>query len=150
MHQNTWSPTPQDQTRKWWVIDAEGQTLGRLATQIASLLRGKHKPTFAPHMDMGDFVVVINADKIAVTGDRMEAKLYKRHSGYPGGLTTTTLRDQLLRHPDRPLRDAVKGMLPKNRIARRQITKLHIYAGSDHPHQAQQPEVFALPKPHAE
>ncbi len=150
MHQKTWSPTPQDQARKWWVIDAEGQTLGRLATQIASLLRGKHKPTFAPHMDMGDFVVVINADKIAVTGDRMESKLYKRHSGYPGGLTTTTLRDQLHRHPERPLRDAVKGMLPKNRIARRQITKLHIYAGTDHPHQAQQPEVFALPKPHAE
>ncbi len=147
MHQKTWSPTPQDQQRKWWIVDAEGQTLGRLATQIASLLRGKHKPTFAPHMDMGDFVVVINVDKIAVTGDRMETKLYKRHSGYPGGLTTTVLRDQLQRFPERPLRDAVKGMLPKNRIARRQITKLHIYAGTDHPHQAQQPEVFPLPKP---
>ncbi|MDX2162331.1 MAG: 50S ribosomal protein L13 [bacterium] len=147
MHQKTWSPTPVDyQNRKWWVVDAEGQTLGRLATQIAVLLRGKHKPTFAPHMDMGDFVIVINAEKIHVTGNRMDTKLYNRHSGYPGGLTTTKLRDQIQRFPDRPIRDAVKGMLPKNRLAAQQIKKLHIYAGGEHPHEAQKPDVFPLIK----
>ncbi|MFN8529276.1 MAG: 50S ribosomal protein L13 [Anaerolineae bacterium] len=147
MQQKTWTPTPEDQKdRKWWVVDAEGQTLGRLATQIATLLRGKHKPTFAPHMDLGDFVIVINAEKIAVTGNRMDTKLYHHHSGYPGGMSEIVLRDQLKRFPDRPLRIAVKGMLPKNRLAAQQIKKLHIYAGGEHPHEAQKPEAFPLEK----
>jgi large subunit ribosomal protein L13 len=147
MSQKTWSPTPEDyKDRKWWLVDAEGQVLGRLATQIATLLRGKHKPTFAPHMDMGDFVIVINAGKIAVTGNRMDAKFYHRHSGYPGGISSISLRDNLKKFPDRPIRIAVKGMLPKNRLAAEQIKKLHIYAGADHPHEAQKPEVFPLPK----
>jgi large subunit ribosomal protein L13 len=130
--------------RKWWVVDAEGQTLGRLATQIAMILRGKHKPTFAPHMDMGDYVIVVNADKIHVTGDRLETKIYYRHSGYPGGIKAIALKDQLQRFPDRPLRIAIKGMLPKNKLGSQIISKLHIYAGPDHPHAAQKPEVLTL------
>ncbi len=144
MHQKTWSPTPKDIERKWWVVDAEGQTLGRLATQIATILRGKHKPTFAPHMDMGDYVIVINAEKIYVTGDRMESKIYNRHSGYPGGIKSITLKDQITRFPDRPIRIAVKGMLPKNKLTAQVLGKLHVYAGSEHPHEAQKPEVLKI------
>jgi large subunit ribosomal protein L13 len=133
-----------DRERNWLVVDAEGQTLGRLATQIADALRGKRKPAYTPHVDTGDFVVVVNAEKIAVTGAKRQEKMYYRHSGYPGGLKSRTLNDMLERRPEEVLRLAVKGMLPKNRLARRQITKLKIYAGPEHPHAAQQPRPFAL------
>jgi large subunit ribosomal protein L13 len=126
--------------QRWYVVDAEGQTLGRLATRIADTLRGKRKPEYTPHIDTGDFVVVVNAEKIAVTGKKREEKLYYRHSGYPGGLRVRTLAEQLDRQPAEVLRKAVKGMLPRNRLARRQITKLKIYAGPEHPHEAQKPE----------
>jgi len=119
---------------------AEGQTLGRLATRIADTLRGKTKPQYTPHIDTGDFVIVVNADKIAVTGKKMEDKLYHRHSGYPGGLRTRTLREELDRRPTEVIRKAVKGMLPRNRIARAQLTKLKVYAGPNHPHEAQAPQ----------
>lgn len=140
----TFVTKPAEVEHKWLVIDAEGQTLGRLATQIASVLRGKHKPTFSPSVDCGDFVVVINAGKIAVTGNRLDDKKYYRHSGYPGGLTTLTLRQVLAKHPERPLHAAVKGMLPKNRLGRKMIKKLKVYAGQDHPHEAQQPEAWQI------
>jgi large subunit ribosomal protein L13 len=130
--------------QRWYVVDAEGQTLGRLATQIADTLRGKRKPEYTPHIDTGDFVVVVNAEKIAVTGKKREEKLYYRHSGYPGGLRVRTLAEQLDRQPTEVLRKAVKGMLPRNRLARRQITKLKIYAGPEHPHEAQKPEPLPL------
>ena len=123
-------------------MDAEGQILGRLATQIADRLRGKGKPEYTPHVDTGDFVVVVNAEKIAVTGNKLDAKMYYRHSGYPGGLKQRSLRDQLERRPTEVLRKAVKGMLPRNRLARQQITKLKIYAGPEHPHEAQAPKPF--------
>lgn len=128
-----------DVQRDWYVIDAEGQTLGRLATQIAVLLKGKHKPTYSPSVDCGDFVVVINAEKIHVTGRRLDQKSYYRHSGYPGGLREISLRDQLDKHPTRPIEIAVRGMLPKNRLGRKMFKKLKVYAGSEHPHEAQQP-----------
>jgi large subunit ribosomal protein L13 len=128
--------------RDWYIVDASEQTLGRLATQIATLLRGKHKPTFTPNLDGGDFVVVINAEKIKVTGRKAEQKVYYHHSNYPGGLKSVPYKRMLLNHPDRILRFAIKGMLPKTRIARRQITKLKIYAGPAHPHAAQQPKVY--------
>jgi large subunit ribosomal protein L13 len=128
-----------DRQRDWLIVDANGQTLGRLATQIADALRGKRKPVYTPHVDTGDFVVVVNAEKIAVTGNKRADKKYYRHSGYPGGLKVRTLEEQLERRPEEVLRHAVKGMLPRNRLARRQITKLKIYAGPDHPHAAQQP-----------
>jgi large subunit ribosomal protein L13 len=133
-----------DRERNWLVVDATGQTLGRLATQIADTLRGKRKPTYTPHVDTGDFVVVINAEKIAVTGNKRAAKMYYRHSGYPGGLKTRTLNDMLERRPEEVLRLAVKGMLPRNRLARKQLTKLKIYAGPEHPHQAQKPQPMEL------
>jgi large subunit ribosomal protein L13 len=120
-------------------VDAEGQTLGRLATRIADTLRGKGKPTYTPHVDTGDFVIVVNADKIVVTGNKLDQKRYYRHSGYPGGLRSRTLREQLDRRPTEVIRTAVKGMLPRNRLARRQITKLKVYAGPEHPHTAQNP-----------
>ena len=126
------------------VVDATGLTLGRMATQIADTLRGKRKPTYTPHVDTGDFVVVINAEKIAVTGNKRADKLYYRHSGYPGGLKTRTLNDMLERRPEEVLRLAVKGMLPRNRLARKQLTKLKIYAGPEHPHQAQKPQPMEL------
>ena len=129
--------------RRWYVVDAEGQTLGRLATRIADTLRGKGKPEYTPHVDSGDFVVVVNAEKVAVTGNKLDDKRYYRHSGYPGGLRSRTLREELDRRPTEVLRRAVKGMLPRNRLARRQITKLKIYAGPEHPHQAQNPEPLA-------
>src|SRR4051794_14920200 len=130
--------------RNWLLVDAEGQTLGRLATQIADALRGKRKPAYTPHIDTGDFVVVVNAEKIAVTGAKRTEKKYYRHSGYPGGLKSRTLNDMLERRPEEVIRLAVKGMLPRNRLGRKQLTKLKIYAGPDHPHAAQQPQPMAL------
>jgi large subunit ribosomal protein L13 len=138
----TYSQKASEVQRDWYVIDAENQVLGRLATQIATLLRGKHKPTYTPSMDGGDFVVVVNAEKIRITGRKAEQKLYHRHTGYPGGLRTTTYRTMLQRHPARILRLAVKGMLPKGRLGRRQLLKLRIYAGPTHPHAAQQPKAY--------
>ena len=138
----TYSAKPGEIQRDWYVVDAEGQTLGRLATQIADRLRGKGKPQFTPHVDTGDFVVVVNAEKIAVTGKKLDDKMYFRHSGYPGGLRSRPLREQLERVPTEVLRKAVKGMLPRNRLGRHQLTKLKIYAGPDHPHGAQEPKPF--------
>src|SRR3954447_3808634 len=135
----TYTAKPREIEQAWYLIDAEGKTLGRLATQIADLLRGKGKPQYTPHIDTGDFVVVVNAEKVHVTGKKMEQKLYHRHSGYPGGLRTRTLAEQLSRRPEEVLRKAVKGMLPKNKLAARQIVKLKVYAGPDHPHEAQNP-----------
>lgn len=140
----TYSAKPHEVKREWYVVDASGQTLGRLATRIATILKGKHKPIYTPHVDCGDFVVVINADKIQVTGRKMEQKFYYRHSGYPGGLKQISLRDQLDKHPDRVIQSAVRGMLPKNRLGRQMIKKLKVYASPDHPHQAQQPKVMEL------
>jgi large subunit ribosomal protein L13 len=136
----TYTAKPGEIERRWYVVDAEGQTLGRLATRIADTLRGKNKPQFTPHVDTGDFVVVVNAEKIAVTGKKLDEKIYYRHSGYPGGLKQRTLREQLDRRPTEVLRTAVKGMLPKNKLAARQLTKLKIYAGPEHPHTAQAPQ----------
>ena len=136
----TYNPTPKDITRQWYVVDAEDQTLGRLATRIAVVLRGKHKPTFAPHVDVGDHVIVVNAEKVKLSGQKEFAKVYHRHSGYPGGLTSVPflqLRDD---SPERIVERAVKGMLPKNKLGRQMITKLKIYAGPEHPHAAQQPQ----------
>ena len=140
----TYVATPADRERSWVLVDAQGQTLGRLATQIADILRGKRKPTYTPHCDVGDFVVVINAEKISVTGNKRAEKLYHRHSGYPGGLKSRTLEQMLDRRPEEVLRLAVKGMLPRNRLARKQITKLKIYAGPEHPHAAQKPEPLEI------
>jgi large subunit ribosomal protein L13 len=126
--------------RDWYVVDAEGKTLGRLATQIADALRGKRKPEYTPHCDTGDFVVVVNAEKIRVTGNKMNDKIYYRHSGYPGGLRSRTLAEMLERRPEEVIRKAVKGMLPRNRLARQQLTKLKVYAGPEHPHEAQMPK----------
>ena len=140
----TYSATPSTIEHEWFVVDASGQTLGRLATGIASILRGKHKPTYTPHMDCGDFIIVVNADKVRVTGRKMDQKIYYRHSGYQSGLKEISLRDQLQKHPDRVIRLAVRGMLPKNRLGRQMIKKLKIYASPDHPHQAQQPKPLEL------
>jgi len=140
----TYQATPQDRERVWYVVDAQGKTLGRLATQIADVLRGKRKPTYTPHVDVGDFVIVVNAEKISVTGDKREKKLYWRHSGYPGGIRSRTLADLLEKRPEEVIRRAVKGMLPRNRLARQQLRKLKVYAGPDHPHQAQQPEQLEI------
>ena len=131
-----------DIEREWIVLDASGQTLGRLATRIATLLRGKHKPLYAPNLDTGDFVVVVNSGKIAVTGNRLDDKLYRRHTGYPGGLKAITLRRMLEIHPERVIRFAVKGMLPKNKLGRQMLKKLKIYADAEHPHAAQQPRTL--------
>jgi large subunit ribosomal protein L13 len=135
----TYQASAQDRERDWYVVDANGKTLGRLATQIADVLRGKRKPTYTPHVDVGDFVIVVNAEKVAVTGNKREQKRYWRHSGYPGGIRSRTLGEMLERRPEEVLRRAVKGMLPRNRLARRQITKLKVYAGPEHPHAAQKP-----------
>ena len=140
----TYTVTPGDIERRWYVVDAEGQTLGRLASRIATILKGKHKPTYTPHADVGDYVIVINADKIHVTGRKLLQKMYHHHSGYPGGLRSFNLRDLLQRHPTRPIEFAVKGMLPKNRLGRRMFKKLKVYVGNDHPHQAQKPQVLEL------
>jgi len=130
--------------RNWYVVDAEGQTLGRLASKIAPILRGKHKPIYTPHLDTGDFVIVINAEKVRVTGRKLDQKFYHRHSGYPGGLTSISLRDQLGRYPERVLQAAVRGMLPKNKLGRQMIKKLKVYAGEAHPHEAQQPKALEI------
>ncbi len=143
----TYVATPATRERNWLVVDAAGRTLGRLATQIADELRGKRKPEYTPHCDVGDFVIVINAEKIAVTGNKLENKRYYRHSGYPGGLRTRTLNEMLERRPDEVIRLAVKGMLPRSRLGRAQLRKLKIYAGPTHPHAAQMPE--ARPVDHA-
>lgn len=142
--EKTYVTKPAEVERAWFVVDAEGQNLGRLSSKIAAILRGKHKPMFSPSVDCGDFVVVVNAEKIAVTGRRLDQKEYHRHSGYHGGLTTITLRDQLARHPHRVLEAAVRGMLPKNSLGRHMIKKLKVYAGPEHPHQAQQPVPLEL------
>jgi large subunit ribosomal protein L13 len=144
MNTKTWNAKPGEVQRRWYVVDAQGQTLGRLATRIADTLRGKGKPEYTPHVDTGDFVVVVNAEKIHVTGKKLDDKIYYRHSGYPGGLRERTLRQQLERRPTEVLRLAVKGMLPRNRLSRAQLTKLKIYAGPDHPHDAQAPEPLDL------
>jgi len=135
----TYSAKPREIEQSWYVVDAEGETLGRLATEIADVLRGKRKPAYTPHVDTGDFVVVVNAEKIHVTGNKLEQKIYYRHSGYPGGLRQRTLAEQLQRRPEEVIRKAVKGMLPKNRLAAAQLKKLKVYAGPEHPHQAQNP-----------
>ena len=140
----TYVATPYDRERNWFVVDANGKTLGRLATQIADALRGKRKPTYTPHIDTGDFVVVVNAEKIRVTGDKLAAKRYYRHSGYPGGLRSRTLGEMLERRPEEVIRRAVRGMLPRNRLGRKQLTKLKVYAGPDHPHAAQKPQPLEI------
>jgi large subunit ribosomal protein L13 len=140
----TYVATSADRERNWLVVDAADKTLGRLATQIADLLRGKGKPEYTPHVDTGDFVVVINAEKIAVTGNKLADKRYYRHSGYPGGLRSRTLGDMLERQPEEVIRRAVRGMMPRNRLARKQITKLKVYAGPEHPHQAQKPQPMEI------
>jgi large subunit ribosomal protein L13 len=140
----TYVATPADRQRDWYVVDASGRTLGRLATQIADALRGKRKPTYTPHVDVGDFVIVVNAEKVAVTGNKLAAKRYYRHSGYPGGLRSRTLQEMLDRRPEEVIRKAVRGMMPRNRLARKQLTKLKVYAGPDHPHAAQQPEPMEI------
>jgi large subunit ribosomal protein L13 len=140
----TYVATPATRERNWLVVDATGQTLGRLATQVADTLRGKRKPEYTPHCDVGDFVIVVNAEKVSVTGKKREQKRYYRHSGYPGGLRSRTLGDMLERRPEEVIRRAVKGMLPRNRLARAQLAKLKVYAGPDHPHAAQKPEPMEL------
>jgi large subunit ribosomal protein L13 len=140
----TYVAKPTDRQRDWYVVDAEGKTLGRLATQIADALRGKRKPEYTPHCDTGDFVVVVNAEKIVVTGKKRTDKIYWRHSGYPGGIRSRTLNEMLERRPEEVIRKAVKGMLPRNRLAAQQLRKLKVYAGPDHPHAAQQPKPMEI------
>ena len=140
----TYSAKKQDTIPEWFVIDAEGVTLGKLAVQVASVLRGKHKPTFTPHVDTGDFVVVINADKIQVSGKKSDQKLYRHHTGFPGGIKTRTFKEMLEKHPTRIIEKAVKGMIPHTRLGRQQIKKLKVYAGTQHPHEAQQPKPLTV------
>jgi large subunit ribosomal protein L13 len=140
----TYTAKPEDIQRRWYIVDAEGKTLGRMATVIANILRGKNKPIFTPHMDCGDYIVVINADKVAVTGNRMDEKMYYHHSGYPGGLTTESMRTVMGKNPDRVIRQAVQKMLPKNTLSKQVLKKLKIYSGTEHPHGAQQPEVLVI------
>jgi large subunit ribosomal protein L13 len=140
----TYSPKASEIQREWLIIDATDVVLGRLASHAAALLRGKHKPTFAPHMDTGDFVIIINADKVALTGSKLEQKKAYRHSGYPGGLTATSYSEMLEKQPTRTVEKAIRGMLPKNSIGRAQLTKLKVYTGSEHPHAAQQPKTYTL------
>ncbi len=142
--QKTYATSPTVVERRWWVVDAKGMTLGRVASKVAPLLRGTHKTYFTPHLDTGDYVIIVNADKIHVTGKRMDQKIYYRHSGYPGGLKSMTLREMMSRFPTRALRLSIKGMLPKGPLGRRMFKKLKIYAGADHPHQAQQPQMLEL------
>jgi large subunit ribosomal protein L13 len=142
----TYSPKPGEVTRAWHLIDAENVVLGRLATQAATLLRGKHKPTYAPHVDTGDFVVIVNAEKVALTGNKREQAFQYRHSGYPGGLRKQSFGEVLEKHPERLLEKAIKGMLPKNKLGRAMAKKLKVYAGPNHPHQAQNPQPFEITK----
>jgi large subunit ribosomal protein L13 len=141
----TFSPKPDDITRAWHIVDADGLVLGRLATEVAAILRGKHKPTFAPHVDGGDHVVVVNTDKVVLTSNKAESKIAYRHSGYPGGLTATTYAELMLERSDQVVRNAITGMLPKNRLGRQMATKLKVYRGAEHPHAAQSPEPLDLP-----
>ncbi|HUS94963.1 MAG TPA: 50S ribosomal protein L13 [Patescibacteria group bacterium] len=141
---NTYVTKPAEVVPSWYVVDAEGQTLGRMASEIAKILRGKHKPIYSPSVDCGDFVIVINAEKIHVTGRRLDQKMYYRHSGYMGGLTEISLRNQLKLHPNRVIESAVRGMLPRNALGRKMIKKLKVYAGNSHPHSAQQPVSLEL------
>jgi large subunit ribosomal protein L13 len=147
MKQKTYTPKPADIEPTWWLVDAEGQTLGRLASRLAQVLRGKHRPDYAPHLDMGDHVVVVNAAKIHVTGAKMEDKLYHRHSGYPGGLKSEPLGRLLRRRPERVIRLAVRGMLPRHRLGRKLLLKLKVYPGPEHPHEAQRPEKLDITSP---
>jgi large subunit ribosomal protein L13 len=140
----TYTARAEDIEREWFLVDAEDKTLGRLASEIAQVLRGKHKPIYTPHLDCGDYVIVVNADKVRVTGRKLDQKMYYRHSGYPGGIKSITLRNQLQKHPERVLQAAVRGMLPRNRLGRKMLKKLKVYAGDSHPHQAQQPKVLEL------
>lgn len=140
----TYTPKPGDVQRDWYVIDATDVVLGRLATQVATLLRGKHKPTFAPHVDGGDFVIVLNADKVALSGNKRETKMAYRHSGYPGGLRATPYGELLEKNPERAIEKAVRGMLPKTTLGRQQLSKLKVYRGAEHPHAAQQPQPFEI------
>jgi large subunit ribosomal protein L13 len=140
----TYTPKPADVQRQWYVIDATDVVLGRLASHVATLLRGKHKPTFAPHIDNGDFVIIVNAEKVAISGKKLEQKRAYRHSGYPGGLRSIGYAELLRKHPERAVEKAVKGMLPKNRLGRKMYGKLKVYAGPEHPHQAQQPVPFEI------
>ena len=142
----TYSPSAEEakESREWWVVDASGKTLGRLASEIANILRGKHKPTFSPHVDGGDFVIVTNCEKIVVTGYKLDSVRYYRHSRYPGGLKSRTMREQLDRFPERVIFEAVKGMVPKTKLGNAQMKKLRIYAGDTHPHEAQQPKILEL------
>ena len=142
--QKTFSPKAADLTHDWWVVDASDLPLGRLASEIASIIRGKHKPTFAPHVDGGDYVIVVNADKVAVTSGKSQEKIYYRHSGYPGGIKEETFASLLERRPTQVVERAVKGMLPKNRLGRKMGKKLKVYAGPDHPHAAQQPKPLSF------
>lgn len=144
MERRTYSPKKGDATREWYIVDAEGKTLGRLASVIAHTLRGKHRPTYAPHMDMGDFVIVVNADKVVVTGKKETQKFYYRHSNYPGGLRADMLREVRAKHPERILESAVRGMLPRNTLGEQQMRKLKVYAGPNHPHTAQQPRELVV------
>ena len=140
----TFTEKQADIERDWYLVDAEGETLGRLASRIAPILKGKHKPTYTPYLDCGDFVVIINAEKVRVTGRKLDQVFYHHHSGYPGGLKSVSLREQLDRYPERVLQAAVRGMLPKNKLGRRMIKKLKVYAGNEHPHEAQQPKPLEL------
>ncbi len=140
----TYTPKPEDIQREWLVVDAKDQTLGRLATQIANLLHGKHKPMFTPNIDVGDYVIVINCDKVRVTGRKLDQERYYRHSGYPGGLRSRSLREQMEKYPERVIESAVRGMLPKNKLGRQMIKKMKVYKGDSHPHAAQKPKVFEL------
>ena len=140
----TFMASPATIDRKWYVVDAEGKTLGRLASEVAKVLRGKNKPIFTPHIDTGDYVIVVNADKVKVTGKKLDQKIYYHHSDYIGGMKETTLREMMNKHPERVIEYAVKGMLPKGPLGREMITKLHVYAGADHKHQAQKPEVLEI------
>ena len=140
----TYTARAEDMEREWFLVNAEGKTLGRLASEIAQVLQGKHKPIYTPHLDCGDYVIVVNAEKVQVTGRKLDQKMYYRHSGYPGGIKSISLRSQLQKHPERVLQAAVRGMLPKNRLGRKMLKKLKVYAGDSHPHQAQQPKVLEL------
>lgn len=140
----TYTPKPGDISRQWHIIDANDVVLGRLASQTATLLRGKHKPTFAPHMDMGDFVIIINAEKVALTGAKLEKKRAYRHSGYPGGLRSVNYAELLEKNPVLAVQKAVRGMLPKNSLAAKQLTKLKVFRGAEHPHAAQQPKTYEI------
>lgn len=142
--QKTYWTKPSEVERKWYIVDAEGQTLGRLASKVAAILRGKHKPIYNPSVDCGDYVIILNADKFKVTGRRLDQKMYYRHSGYLGGLSEISLRDQLVKHPTRPIEAAIKGMLPKTKLGRKMIKKLKVYTGTEHPHGAQSPVELEL------